>query len=424
MKYDYLTDWKRRAFERTDGRGQGLRFMLEEPKGENDILLDLHIHTKFSDGWRTVREIGQQAQNRGVSKLEITDHDTIRPFNELHENLKDLGHYVGDVISGVEITTKMNGDIVHVKVEDFDLDKANKLIDLEEFRFLNRNFKIRKLVYLLSERLKIVNKFGLASKKLTLNDFIRIEIPKGQNEIEEKTLSSLGIDLEKEILQSISREKLCESIRLKGKEYNLNFDYFNSMLFKHISQCEKGQEMLKMVANKNNEQKIDFSFFNRYFILDKNSPLYVEDSMFYPTIEEVCDFAKKAGGVAIFAHPFGYENLDTSPQELMKKAYKAGVDGFECMHGFNDPEQVEFIYKYCYDKGLLISAGSDLHKYYTEQNELAEVGVVPTKGEESNHKDNPMRGVDLGTYNMHYFGSGAWRGEKTFDVDSEYQPGK
>ena len=138
-------------------------------------------------------------------------------------------YYNGDLINGVEITTKMMGDIVHVKVEDFDLKKANELINSEEFRFLNRNFKIRKLIYLLSERLKSVNKFGLASKKLTLNDFIRIEIPKGQNEIEEKTLSSLGIDLEKEILQSISREKLCESIRLKGKEYNLNFDYFNSI---------------------------------------------------------------------------------------------------------------------------------------------------------------------------------------------------
>ena len=424
MKYDYLKDWKKRVFKRSEGRGQGLSFMLEEPKGENDVLIDLHLHTDFSDGWRSVREIGQQAQNRGVSKLEITDHDTIRPFNEINDRLQDLGHYNGDLINGVEITTKMMGDIVHVKVEDFDLKKANELINSEEFRFLNRNFKIRKLIYLLSERLKIVNRHGLAKKELTINDFIKIEIQNAEGKIEQKTLFEMGIDLEKEILQSISKGKLSEQIFYKGKTYNLNFDYFNSTLFRYIRDCENGQNFLQMVAKQKGEQKIDFSFFNRYFILDEKSPLYVEDSKFYPTIEEVCDFAKKAGGVAIFAHPFGYENLETSPQDLMKRAYKAGVDGFECLHGFNDPEQVEIIYKYCYDKGLLISAGSDLHKYYTSQNELAEVGLVPTKGEESGHKENPMRGIDLGTYNLHYFGSGAWRGEKIFDVDSEYQPEK
>lgn len=423
MNYDYLKDWKRRALERSENRGSGLAFMLEEPKGENDILIDLHVHSSISDGERTIKEIGQQAQNNRVSKLEITDHDTIRPFNELKDKTTNLGHFDGDLINGVEITSKMRGETVHIKVEDFDLEKANELINSEEFPFLNRNFKIRKLLYLLSKRLEIVNKLNLCDKKLTLNDFIKLEIPNG-NSIDIMTLSDLGLDLEDEIIKGLNQKKIIEKLRYNNKIYNINFDNFNSMLYKYLCNTEKGKEFLMKGLNNCGELEISFSNFNKYFILNRNSPLYVEDTRFYPTIEQVCDFAKKSGGVAIFAHPYGYESLPTSPEDLMKRAYKAGIDGIECMHGFNEPEQVEKIYKFCYEKGLLISAGTDLHDYYTKQNELAEVGIITTKGEKSTHSNNPMRGIYLGTYNIHYFGSGAWRGEKQFDIDSQYQLGE
>lgn len=417
MKFDYLKDWKKRAYERSKGRGKGLSFMLEEPTGDNDLLLDMHIHSDFSDGHRTVKQIGQQAQNKGIKKLEITDHDTIRPFNEIKTSHTALGHYEGDIINGVEVTAKLGKDIVHIKVEDFDLEKANELINTEKFRFLNRKFKIRKFIYLLSQRLKIINNLHLTEKPLSLNDFIKIEITS------EKLLflSDAGIDLESQILESLSKQKLIEEIKYKGKEFNLNFDNFNSRLFNLLNESAQGKTFLENIAKEKNEKNINFSFFNKYFILDKDSPLYVDDEKFYPTVEEVCDFAKKADGVAVFAHPFGYDHLSVSPEQLMMQAYKAGVDGMECMHGFNEPEEVEKVYKYCYEKGLLISAGSDLHRYNTEQFELEEVGVIPTKGTKSKHINNPMRGVDLGTYNVHYFGSGAWRNEKEFDIDSNFQ---
>lgn len=37
-------------------------------------LIDLHVHTRFSDGCDTVKQVIKQAKKNGVSYLGITDH--------------------------------------------------------------------------------------------------------------------------------------------------------------------------------------------------------------------------------------------------------------------------------------------------------------------------------------------------------------
>ena len=41
------------------------------------MIIDLHIHSKASDGKLTVQEIFKEAKNRNIGFMSITDHDSI-----------------------------------------------------------------------------------------------------------------------------------------------------------------------------------------------------------------------------------------------------------------------------------------------------------------------------------------------------------
>jgi histidinol phosphatase-like PHP family hydrolase len=54
-------------------------------------LIDLHIHTKYSDGTSTVEEILKGAERRGLTTISITDHNTIEAYNHINKiNVKGL----------------------------------------------------------------------------------------------------------------------------------------------------------------------------------------------------------------------------------------------------------------------------------------------------------------------------------------------
>jgi len=44
---------------------------------QNEKLVDLHVHTRFSDGTFTPKEVVDYALGIGLSAIAITDHDTI-----------------------------------------------------------------------------------------------------------------------------------------------------------------------------------------------------------------------------------------------------------------------------------------------------------------------------------------------------------
>ena len=40
-------------------------------------MIDLHVHSTYSDGTFTVEELVDYAINKGLSAIALTDHDTI-----------------------------------------------------------------------------------------------------------------------------------------------------------------------------------------------------------------------------------------------------------------------------------------------------------------------------------------------------------
>jgi 3',5'-nucleoside bisphosphate phosphatase len=72
---------------------------------------DLHLHTRYSDGSFTPRELVQHAARLGFTAIAITDHDTIDGVPEALAAGKELGI---EVIPGAEITSRCGAQELHM----------------------------------------------------------------------------------------------------------------------------------------------------------------------------------------------------------------------------------------------------------------------------------------------------------------------
>lgn len=73
--------------------------------------IDLHLHTTYSDGSLSPREVLARANAVGVTALAITDHDTTDGLQEAF----DAGGHLGiEVIPGMELSSQWNGEEVHI----------------------------------------------------------------------------------------------------------------------------------------------------------------------------------------------------------------------------------------------------------------------------------------------------------------------
>lgn len=75
------------------------------------MFADLHMHSIYSDGTDTPKELVKIAKKNNVSVISLTDHDTIAGQTELME---EAAKYGIDIIPGVEISTSVNGLRIHI----------------------------------------------------------------------------------------------------------------------------------------------------------------------------------------------------------------------------------------------------------------------------------------------------------------------
>lgn len=105
-------------------------------------FVDLHIHTIFSDGTCTVKEVIDNAHEQGLSAISITDHDCTDAYPEAIE----IGNRLGiEVITGVELSSEIDGTDIHIL--GYCIDPGNsafvsKLREMKDARF----FRAKKIV--------------------------------------------------------------------------------------------------------------------------------------------------------------------------------------------------------------------------------------------------------------------------------------
>lgn len=79
--------------------------------------IDLHCHSRASDGALSPRELVFRAHERGVTHLALTDHDTIAGLPEALEAASEVGI---ELVSGIELSCIWRSQTIHVVGLDFD----------------------------------------------------------------------------------------------------------------------------------------------------------------------------------------------------------------------------------------------------------------------------------------------------------------
>lgn len=104
----------------------------------DEKLMDMHIHTTYSDGEKSPKEIYQMAKERCMSTFSITDHDNILGAKELEKmNIKDI-----NFINGVEMSANCSFGQLHILGYDLDLGSQNLNESLNDLR-LNSHYNLQ-----------------------------------------------------------------------------------------------------------------------------------------------------------------------------------------------------------------------------------------------------------------------------------------
>ena len=93
--------------------------------------IDLHAHTKCSDGTVTPTELMELAKAVGLSAIALTDHDTTIGLAEAREAAARVGV---ELIPGCEVSARIAEGSVHVLGYGFDVDDAGLQTFLAEVR--------------------------------------------------------------------------------------------------------------------------------------------------------------------------------------------------------------------------------------------------------------------------------------------------
>ncbi len=262
-------------------------------------LLDMHIHTQYSDGMFSVPELLSFAGKRGVDVLSFTDHDVLDANFEVR-SLKDRFGFEGRYVNGCEIAVSYNNKKYEVLAYDFDLDT------LAKFEALTWQFQCEIEI----ERLK----------KL---------IETGRN---------LGFKISKDL------------------EFDPIFRTAHKCFFDDLAKHPENKMLYSRyrISHSDNLYRDHMirpgSLFHCFDIVSETPP-----------IEFVCKKIHEAGGLAIFAHPF-FVYGEKDPKQLVQNLHKLNIlDGFECIHKKFTIEDSLWTYSYCVENNLIPTGGTDFH---------------------------------------------------------------
>lgn len=99
-----------------------------------DKLIDMHVHTNYSDGQYCPDEVIKLGIDAGVGVMAITDHDTLDGIKKVDRN-KDFIRESGiKIVNGIEISAHSDKGTMHILGYDIDLYNKELNNKLEELR--------------------------------------------------------------------------------------------------------------------------------------------------------------------------------------------------------------------------------------------------------------------------------------------------
>lgn len=261
-------------------------------------MIDLHMHTNYSDGTDNLNELLHKAEAKKLEVISITDHDQIRAYQEISENPNIRKIFSGIIIPGAELKT------------------------------VYKSYAIEVLAY------------GIDYRKLKIK---RIN----QKQLQEKTLRALTETITK--------------LGFKYDKNNLYIDrsdpekqWASNVIVDEILAHKENDALIKKY------NIIDHNNFYRMHTSNKNSVFYYDETKDYYSLEKTIDCIHEAGGLAFLAHPFVYafDNKEDTIEEILKTT---SIDGIEAEYPLFSNEEREKIKIFAKKYHKYISGGSDYH---------------------------------------------------------------
>ena len=260
-------------------------------------MIDLHMHTIYSDGTNTCTEILKKAQNKQLSYISITDHNTCKAYDELKQlNIKEL--YNGKIITGVELNTKILGIPIEILGYGVDTD------------FMNQNLN-----------------------KLYISNYER-------NKIEIERIYEICLKNNIDVGENFI------------KNYNPEM-YASKYLHNIITKNEKNKFLIDDDSWNNS------NIFYRKYMSNPSTLFFVNTDDIVPDFKTASNLIKEAGGLVFLPHI--YEYRDNAERILKHILQNYSIDGIECFYTTFNKEQNNYLIKICQDRNLYMSGGSDYH---------------------------------------------------------------
>ena len=248
-------------------------------------MIDLHTHTKASDGEKTPEELIDLAIKSNINALAITDHDTVDSLEIAEKYASTKRNFL--FIPGIEMEAEFDNGQMHI---------LGLFIDYKNQTLLDKLSYVKKERNLRNE--KFINELNKMGYEITLDELKEIS---GGNTI--------------------------------------------------------GKPHFARIFLKKNYIKTKSEMFDRFF----NQPPLSKYKKFSYSPKDVITMLKNSGGTVILAHP---QTLKLEKEEFIEKVIELksyGLDGLECYHSKQTPEQMKEFKEIAKNLNLLISKGSDYH---------------------------------------------------------------
>lgn len=265
-------------------------------------MIDLHMHTTYSDGVDSVEEILEMAERLKLSVISITDHDNCKAYSEL-KNKEIRKCFSGKIIPGIEIKCAYGKRLIEVLGYNIDTDKMKNWAD-EYYKDKTKEKLQAKYFELLYDKCQ---KLGLI---MTSKDQIK---------------------------------------------FDSNTQWASVTIYNEIKSHTENKEKLPSDLWK------EFNTFSKKYCGDPQNIFYIDKTQDYPSIGLVLSKIKECGGLTFYPHLFIYKWANDRKKMIKDLLEEYPVDGIECMHSEFSLEEIEYLNELCKKNHYLMSGGSDYH---------------------------------------------------------------
>lgn len=263
-------------------------------------MIDLHIHSVYSDGTYTVTEVLEEARRNHITLISITDHNTVGAYEEL-KGIDTQEAYDIKTISGIEINC------------------------------MYRNAKIELLGY-------------------GMTDFAGLQQWCDRYFSEEQNRAFRNQEYAR-LFEVLAKHNIKHDLPQK---WDPQLGLPHTAIYNGIKKFDDNKAFMT------NEEWNSFDLFFRTATTNQEAIFFIEYSDMMPSASEASQIIRKSGGMVFLAHVYQY-GLSNHIEFTQSMLTDGIIDGAEVYHSTFTQEQSDAIIEYCQKNHVLMSGGSDSH---------------------------------------------------------------